>query len=177
MVLVIFAIIASVLAISTDSSINRTIASSERVRNYNPMSLVDHRMGTNVRIVDKELEPYVSSFEKLWGQKINYKVMFVNSTTKTVGLCELWNPDFRLVEIDRKYFKSTNESGREQLIFHELGHCSLDRRHRNNTTFIKNNLVSTPASIMIDRVFSKKELLYYKAYRDYYINELFNYHD
>jgi len=36
------------------------------------------------------------------------------------------------IAIDREVWDRSNESSKEWLVYHELGHCVLDRSHRND---------------------------------------------
>lgn len=45
------------------------------------------------------------------------------------GQCQLFSDGRRTIIIQESYWKSANEWAREFLVFHELGHCLLDRRH------------------------------------------------
>ncbi len=61
---------------------------------------------------------------------------------------------------------------REQLIYHELGHCLLHRQHRNDEIQDPNAwLGKRPVSIMHASVFNYMD---YENHRTDYVNELFN---
>ena len=64
---------------------------------------------------------------------------------------------------------SYSDAEKELLMFHELGHCVLDRRHRDTLT-PHDVPLSIMATIMID-------VEVYKNNREYYIDELFTYKD
>ena len=46
-----------------------------------------------------------------------------------VGQCLTYNNGSRQINIDKNYWKASDEMEREFLIFHELGHCFLSRTH------------------------------------------------
>lgn len=82
--------------------------------------------------------------------------------TTTLGRCT--HGDLAIVEISRNAWNRFSDESREQLIFHELGHCLLGRHH---TSDIWNNI---PKSIMNPIQFSD---WVYVPNRVYYLNELF----
>lgn len=82
--------------------------------------------------VDAELKPYFNrfvDFSKQCGYNINtseIKVEFFDDTVQyRVALCYR---NVQLVQVDRKSFGQYSTE-REQIIFHELGHCLLDKDH------------------------------------------------
>lgn len=73
------------------------------------------------------------------------------------------------VYIDQNDWQTTDdESDREALIFHELGHCLLARVH--DARMMPGD-IETPISIMNPVKLPKGV---YAAHHDYYVNELFN---
>jgi hypothetical protein len=79
----------------------------------------------------------------------------------------------RFVLINEQYWNSstTNNTQREYIVFHELGHCALDRTHLLATIQTINSTTFAPISIMYP------SLMYYPLYRnnqDYYRKELFD---
>lgn len=156
------------------------------------------RMGKN-NWVEKDLIKYVKKFKKLSNGKvkeINVNIMFSSlgysdkfSEKETIGICNLVT---KTVYIDKKWWKETkNELAKEELIFHELGHCILDRDHtsakidKGTVTFYNQRSIFTtgiiekyerfkdgcPKSMMHPYSFSKTCL---KIHRKHYIKELFS---
>ncbi len=82
---------------------------------------------------------------------------------KTYGEC-IQN-GMHVAEISRLIWERLSDLGREQLVFHELGHCLLHRKHTSGTF-----LPFVPLSIMNPEHFSDD---IYAAYREYYLAELF----
>jgi len=86
--------------------------------------------------MEKDFSKYVNKFKKMSNGKvkeIKYNIIFKNlsystgeNKKRTVGLCS-WGRD--RIDIDPKNWKESSEFEREELIFHELGHCVLDRPH------------------------------------------------
>lgn len=127
--------------------------------------------------VHETLVPYVRSFE-LEGQRhlgpkfrvknidIGFgtaKMIDLEGDNDTVGFCDVVMPR-RLIIIDLDYFKRRTEAEREELIFHELGHCILNRDHEE----LKDE--HGPISIMYPYTLGEST---YAPMRDRYITELF----
>lgn len=129
------------------------------------------RIANQNREVDSELEEFVSSFEKELGHSISFKVTFMNATNNLAGICHRNADGTREVDIVREFFDKTSYFSKEQVMFHELGHCELWREH--NETFIFLDGRSVPQSIMFPYAFDNDELVIYEKYRQQYINELF----
>lgn len=62
-------------------------------------------------------------------------VTFTEFEDNTIGLCHILKRDgeviYRYVEIDQSYWKNIDIFMKEALLFHELGHCVLERGHYN----------------------------------------------
>jgi len=85
----------------------------------------------------------------------------------TIGLCI--NHFRPTVILDKKFWRTASPVQREELVFHELGHCILGRDHEEATQ----NLLgyTQPVSLMNPYILSEPDYLHM---RDYYIAELFN---
>lgn len=80
-----------------------------------------------------------------------------------LGRCD--DGDIPIVLILDSYWESASIADKEQLIYHELGHCILDRKH------LDGKLDSgIPISIMDTFHFDRSTYIYY---HDYYMRELF----
>lgn len=87
----------------------------------------------------------------------------------TIGVC--WNiyyDDKPFVLIDAKFWKAATYFSREAVVFHELGHCLLNREH--NDKRMHANGESIPYSLM--NSFAPKGLIYILN-RQHYVDELF----
>jgi hypothetical protein len=83
-----------------------------------------------------------------------------------VGEC---NPDFALVEIDEATWKASGLYAQEQILFHEFGHCLLNRSlHTSDSVNYQGKLI--PVSLMA----SSGNKLYNENSRKYYLDELFD---
>ncbi|NDP21762.1 MAG: hypothetical protein GZ091_11885 [Paludibacter sp.] len=102
-------------------------------------------------------------------------IEFADLKDNTAGLTHYENPI--RIEIDKTYWKAISKSAgadlmKEELIFHELGHGLLNRKHLNST--LENGEWK---SIMCggDKINGRSWNINYKGFRrEYYINELFN---
>ena len=94
--------------------------------------------------VDQEFARYVAQFEQeaaKRGQSLNLQtqgliIEFANLKDGKAGLCHYEKPI--RIEIDRTYWNAIGKKNggdlmRENLIFHELGHGILNRKHLNST--------------------------------------------
>ena len=131
--------------------------------------------------VAKPFKPYVQRFLRL-AYKYNQSFDISNLTIKygqtaqipqkvkgsvTIGVCSMadWKPT---ITIDKKRWKLYSYYTREILLYHELGHCLLNRDHED-----KMDSDNMPGSIMHSTIFSD---WYYHDHRPAYLKELFTVH-
>lgn len=121
------------------------------------------------RDVAPELEPWVQSFEATYGVETDYIVQVADLAWPTQGLCRISN-GFKTVTVSTAYYSyyMNDYYAMEQLIYHELGHCSLGLDH--NTTMYN----GYPISIMYPYTFVSFPgwMNNYIVHRNDYINEL-----
>ena len=116
---------------------------------------------------DKAFDAYVESFKfycLLYDKDCSRYVPIVFRTPKSdteIGSCVTFGNNQRIVFINPKSWAKYDHYERESLIFHELGHCLLDREHADNPHI----------SIMHKY---KSERGVYKRSRDAFIYELFH---
>ena len=85
--------------------------------------------------IDPKLQPYVDLFESKTNQygnriKIRYDVEFAELEGVRAAVCHYsYLFGGALVQVDPYNFNSLSENVRIAMLFHEFGHCSLDRRH------------------------------------------------
>lgn len=97
------------------------------------------------------------------------KIEFRNAVdVETGGVCR----GNHHIEIEKFYWEDLTDADKEGLIFHELGHCELNRRHRNDTlpngewaSRMRGSPIPEGLSAVIN---------YSGVRRDYYIDELFD---
>jgi hypothetical protein len=133
--------------------------------------------------VDPELLPYVRSFEAAYGKPIGditvnfgeIKGDFGEPGSKnTGGTCTMRVDGRREVNISRlswELFKEQAPSFMEPTVWHELGHCVLERDHTSARMTIPNSEgeIEVAASVM----YPSTDFYAFDEYRDYYIGELF----
>ena len=133
--------------------------------------------------VPKEFTPYVESFieegrERNRLQSIDSLIIQFGKTeenAKTVGYCDLTveRKTNKVLEppsitINEKYWNGSSDVQKELLMYHELGHCILNRYHDGNATIELGVVV--PESIMYPYMF---DAAIYENKRIDYLDELF----
>lgn len=91
-------------------------------------------------LVEPEFLAYLAEFEaeaqlrsKDLGETMEtLSVRFVDIDSDAAGQCITYTNGERVIEINRTSWNSLADSGRELLLFHELGHCVLNRGHLND---------------------------------------------
>lgn len=87
---------------------------------------------------DKRLKPYVQAFEReaaLVLDRPNFKVGDIpvnfgdTENSDFVGVCFTYHDGSREVIIRKRWWDHADEKARQAIVFHELGHCRLDRGH------------------------------------------------
>lgn len=99
-------------------------------------------------------------------------IYFSQLTPSRLGLCEenwLQSPK---IYIDQTAWRSLSEGGKEALIFHELGHCVLNRDHKDTKTWMlfPRGEQEVPESLMNTHGVTSG---LYLSRRDYFLTELF----
>lgn len=77
-----------------------------------------------------ELNRYVEDFEEEYGVYVNYPVGIgeIPESTSAVGACYSYGPG-RSVVISERYWDRATARDKKATVYHELGHCSLDKDH------------------------------------------------
>ena len=105
----------------------------------------------------------IAEYRMLFDAPVNYDVVFVDSLPgETVGICH--RGIITYVHISREAYAEFNDCQREQLLFHEMSHCSFGVKHRDVSKSDE-----MPDSIMSTYIISGN---YYCAHRDQYIEQL-----
>jgi hypothetical protein len=121
------------------------------------------------KVTDPEFTEYLQKFTKDTGISVNIPVTFMSSD-KYAGWCKKYSSGYKIIEIDYKYWNSSNENGKEQIIYHELGHCLLNKEHNNETMRHSKYPIEIPVSIMNSFAFGNS--FFYEEYKDHYVREL-----
>jgi len=126
--------------------------------------------------VDSELVLYLASFKKeahnqgFLVSNIPATVIFGKAATtehpNAVGWCSVTNGRL-FIKIDRKYYFKGDTYQREELVYHEIGHCLASREHCE----YKDPVTKRRVSIMSADMGEGND---YKEHRDEYIKELFH---
>ena len=125
------------------------------------------------RSVEKSFVHHIQKFEKDCNVKVEVHMRFTDIkkeliymfSSNTVAYC-LMEP-IGIVHIDKDWWmRNANENRREELIYHELGHCTLGRILHNN----KKDKEGRDISIMSENLFSNHNQ--YRNNKKKYIKEL-----
>ena len=128
------------------------------------------------KTIADELLPYYESFvfeaEKrnvqLTEEDLDVLMYFTNIPNNNVlGQCR-FSDGSNQIEIDQFFWRTLDEVGKEFLIFHEMGHCVLEREHRDDTD-ANGNCRSLMHSVVGICNFD-----FTGSNRETYIDELFN---
>lgn len=145
------------------------------------------------RTFDHEINDLVREFEQAANENgyplepmtiYSKKEDLQSSGAHIIGQCRFYGSE-RLVVIDSQFWKTASAYDKRSLVFHELGHCYLNRPHRvfyyvgqnasYDDAFIPNWDFSThqhwPISLMHRSLVREAK---FKAEYDYYIRELFD---
>ena len=122
-----------------------------------------------------KIAKYIKIFEDKVGIKIGEtKIVLGHLKGRTLGVCSMKT---RQIIIDRTFWESTrSELDKEMTIYHELGHCILNRAHYGGKAVMFNvgsEKKACPLSIMYKSSWSAKDT--YRCFhqnRDYYFEEL-----
>ncbi len=85
------------------------------------------------------------------------------------GVCFQYPDGTKEVIIRKSWWDGANQDYRESLLFHELGHCSLDREHTDEV-LVTSKERTYKASLMSSVIVGPND---YKDLRDEYLKELF----
>lgn len=127
----------------------------------------------DVLIVASPLRPYYDRFlveAKRQNVTINTDNLILEMVDELqdleLGVCSV-NNEIRIIKVLSSTWKPLTDAGKEQIVYHELGHCGLGRAHLDGTL-----LDGSPRSIMNSKHFNDSAYLYY---HDYYMHELFHF--
>jgi hypothetical protein len=131
------------------------------------LKLVKH----NGHDVEELLLPHVLEYERVCNRTVAIDIYFEKFNNNTVGVCRgfLMPRNWREISIDLEYYSQSSYADIEALVFHELGHCDLNRLHDNEILNEESIMLSRPKSLMHRYTFSDWT---YKWNRDEYIKEL-----
>lgn len=92
-----------------------------------------------------------------------------------LGEFNLETTSVREIIVSTRYWESLSEMTKKEVMYHELGHCSLDRSHTtgNSLFSLNGSRFSAPTSIMSPSPVSLVNDQAYSTLKDYYLAELF----
>lgn len=124
-----------------------------------PLVYIENYDPREARGVPEEVRPYVQLFEYEAG-RASRDVTFGWKRLKgeRIGVCTKYGGEYPEVHLDPDYWAEASDAEREMLVFHELGHCDLNRRH------------CEVGSLMAEYAFDAET---YLEYREDYLDELF----
>lgn len=116
--------------------------------------------------VDPLLAPYMIKFENDVGVNTSgITAQFAALTAPTVGQCVQYSNGDKVIQIDPIYWATAVLSTREQILYHELGHCAMNLQH-----IVTLDASNCPISIMYPNAFGF--LPCYVNNEGYYYTEL-----
>jgi len=74
------------------------------------------------------------------------------------------------VEINQRFYESASDGEREELVFHELGHCDMDRAHVEGSIYYKGFWITKTIMHCCGMINGFE----YERFHDYYMDELFD---
>lgn len=80
--------------------------------------------------VDADFQPYVAEFERLGVKKVDNLIIEYGETSNASAgaTCYLGSGTPRIA-VDKEGWSQIHDSQRRQTLFHEMGHCVLNREH------------------------------------------------
>lgn len=130
--------------------------------------LVASATGCGQSAWDSEVSPYINEFLDI-GQVQNLpetEVILGEVPGEAIGVCNHYSNGKKQIILDHSYWNQATEVEKTILVWHELGHCVLDRRHMDIM------LPDTcPYSIMYYQQFDTN---CFDKHYDHYVQELFN---
>jgi len=79
----------------------------------------------------KDHNPVFDAYTKGFPSNIKRIPIVLVDKMKYAGLCHGWESGHREIEINKKLWNTYSDKQRHWLIWHELGHCGLNKKHVN----------------------------------------------
>ncbi|MCO4792814.1 MAG: hypothetical protein KC493_03820 [Bacteriovoracaceae bacterium] len=127
---------------------------------------------------DDRFKSHVTKFEnhaKIKTGNMNFKINDIpinfgdTENEQYVGVCFSYSDGKKEILIKAIWWNMASNDAKESLIFHELGHCALDRNH-NEDHILNSKGEKIRASVMHPAIVSSRD---YNEYYDGYVHELF----
>lgn len=114
---------------------------------------------------------YYKSFNKDCGVRARIPIGLSEEKADYAAVCYIWTNDknevtFKEIRVNKFYWSSYDEETKQWLVYHELGHCALNKEHNSDmiTPYIPKSIMHPTLPI------NAKYLL--QNDREYYIKEL-----
>jgi hypothetical protein len=139
-----------------------------------PKTIYDHSNKVEDTFIDTEIAYFYNTFENVCDKQVNIPVRiesledYNTEETNIVGLCIVYPNGYKQIKIDNNFWDNATYNAKESLIYHEIGHCLLDREHNNNQILHDGYVINE--SIM--NSFNIGNFWFYEKYKDYYYQEL-----
>ncbi len=123
---------------------------------------------------NNEFEEYIDAFLEEGNQRglnlhrdnISVSIGFHESHSIYAGTCQPWRGE---IKINKDFWERATPEIKKWLIFHELGHCVLNREHKNECTAGRESM-----SWMLGGDENCNINLYSQIWENFYLDELFN---
>lgn len=117
-----------------------------------------------------DFDPFKLKFEQETGVKVTVPIIYDRLDEETVALCEVFSDGYKLVRVNTLFWEEMGHGGKEETIYHELGHCQLNREHSDELTTTRLYGYAIPNSIMYPYIFG--DAGFYWIFREHYVEEL-----
>lgn len=124
----------------------------------------------NYYAMDPTFIEYSDRFQNTFNVENRVPIIFAEQKGNVIGSCHRYIPNSpaNWIEIDPTYWGELDDLGKEELIYHELGHCVFALDH--DDEFIEKDGMWIEKSIMNPYHFGSD--WYYETYHQYYIDEM-----
>lgn len=115
---------------------------------------------------DPIFAPFIQSFQDEFNRKVKVPIVLKTIEQRYAGVCLVYSNGYREIQINKNAWDRYSYEQKEQLIYHELGHCVFNKGHDNTTR------ENCPNSIMRSYMFSQYEIneCYLPEYEHYMHN-------
>ncbi len=119
--------------------------------------------------IDPQFSGYVEGFKTASGNTVTIDDLIIQfgdtENPRARGICRVADDSTPTIIVNQTTWEAISEAEREELIFHEMGHCVLGRKHHART-----RTSGAPESIMYPFSLTAHE---YESEKQYYHDELF----
>lgn len=110
--------------------------------------------------------PFIESFQAEFNLQVNVPIVLESIDQRHAGVCTVYSNGYKEITINKDLWDNYSQEQKEQLVYHELGHCVLNKKHDNTLKEY------CPNSIMRSYMFSTYEIneCYLPEYNHYMEN-------